>query len=64
MFKMDLKYVVLNPLHYTFKSCPMVIDKKKCNNNFRINIHKHLPILTARKFDKKINIYNRNEYPE
>jgi len=61
---MNLNYIVLNPIHSTFKICPMIIDKKKCNHNFKINIYKHLSILTAKKFDKKINIYNRKEYPE
>jgi hypothetical protein len=61
---MELRYVVLNPIHTTFKNCPMIIDEKKCNNNFTIHIHKHLSILTAKKFYRKINIYNRDEYPE
>ena len=59
-----LNYIVLNPIHNTFKICPMIIDKMKCDNNFEININKHLSILTAQKYYKNIyNIFNRKEYP-
>ena len=60
----ELKYIVLNPIHSTFKVCPVVIDPLKCDNTFKIDIHKHLPILTAKKYYKKINIFDRSEYPE
>ena len=60
----NLNYVVLNPVHSTFKVCPMIIDPIKCDHTFPINIYKHLPILTAKKLHKKINIYDRDEYPK
>jgi hypothetical protein len=60
----ELNYVVLNPVHSTFQSCPMVIDPNKCDYTFEIDIHKHFSILTDKKFYKKINIFNRSEYPE
>lgn len=60
----ELKYVVLNPIHSTFKVYPVVIDPMKCDYTFEIDINKHLPILTARKYYKKINIFDRSEYPE
>lgn len=53
----DIKYVVLNPVHSTFKKCPIVIDPLKCNYNFKIDIKKHFSILTAQKFYKTINIF-------
>jgi len=60
----ELNYVVLNPIHSTFQLCPMIIDPKKCNHTFEIDINKHLSILTAKKYYKKINIFDRSEYPE
>ena len=60
----DIKYVVLNPVHSTFKKCPIVIDSLKCNYIFKIDIKKHFSILTAQKFYKTINIFDRSEYPE
>lgn len=60
----ELKYVVLNPIHSTFQICPMIIDPNKCDNDFEIDIKKHLSVLTAKKYYKKINIFNRLEYPK
>ena len=59
-----LDYIVFNPIHNTYKICPMVIDPMKCDNNFEIDIDKHLSILTAKKYYRNIyNIFNRKEYP-
>ena len=56
IFKMNAensKYLVLNPIH-----------PEKRVYTFPINIYKHLSILTAKKLYRKINIYDRNEYPK
>ena len=57
------KYLMLNPIHNCFYYPPMIIDPNKCDNNFKIDIYKHLSILTAVKYyAQHKDISNPNSY--
>ena len=65
----DKNYFFIPPSNKNDLSTSLPSDFHKAKSfeficDVEIDINKHLSILTAKKYYKKINIFDRSEYPE